>query len=83
MHFHIYYDDYRKARERAKLQAMLRDQKEYLESLKDTENVKISSSYEEYFDLIYYHKGKQDQILQAIRERKDVISRAIKLCGYF
>lgn len=62
---------------------MLRDQKEYLESLKDTENVKISSSYEEYFDLIYYHKGKQDQVLQAIRERKDVISRAIKLCGYF
>lgn len=82
-YFHIYYDDYRKAKERAKLQAMLRDQKEYLESLKDTENVKISSSYEEYFDLIYYHKGKPDQVLQAIRERKDVISRAIKLCGYF
>jgi transposase len=82
-YFHIYYDDYRKAKERAKLQAMLRDQKEYLESLKDTENVKISSSYEEYFDLIYYHKGKPNQVLQAIRERKDVISRAIKLCGYF
>ena len=82
-YFHIYYDDYRKAKERAKLQSMLRDQKEYLESLKGVRNVKISSSYEEYFDLIYYHKGKPNQVLQLVREKKEAISQAIKLCGYF
>ena len=82
-YFHIYYDDFRKAKERAKLQSTLRDQKEYLESLKDVKNVSISSSYEEYFDLIYYHKGKPDQVLQLVREKKEAISQAIKLCGYF
>ena len=82
-YFHIYHDDYRKAKERAKLQSMLRDQREYLESLKDVKNVKISSSFEEYFDLIYYHKGKPDQVLQLVREKKEAISQAIKLCGYF
>lgn len=81
--FHLYYDDYRKAKERAKLQSMLRDQKEYLESMKGVRNVKISSGYEEYFDLIYYHKGKPDQVLQLVREKKAAISGAIKLCGYF
>lgn len=81
-YFHIYYDDYRKAKERAKLNGEIRDQKEYLESLKGT-NGKIDSRYTEYFDLIYYHEGKKDQTLQLIRERQDVISRAIKLCGYF
>ena len=81
--FHIYYDDYRKAKERAKLQASLRDQKEYLESLKGVKNAGIDKSFSEYFDLIYYHEGKPDQVLQLVREKKETISRAIKLCGYF
>ena len=81
--FHIYYDDYRKAKERSKFQSVLREQREYLESLKGIKNVRISSGYEEYFDLIYYHKGEPDQVLQLIREKKETISRAIKLCGYF
>ena len=81
--FHIYYDDYRKAKERSKFQSALREQREYLESLKGIKNVRISSGYEEYFDLIYYHKGEPDQVLQLIREKKETISRAIKLCGYF
>ena len=37
----------------------------------------------EYFDPIYYHAGKPDQKLQMVREKKDIISRDIKLCGYF
>lgn len=80
--FHIYYDDFRKAKERTKLQKQICEQKEYLESLKG-KNEKIDNRFTEYFDLIYYHEGKKDQELQAIREKKDVISRAIKLCGYF
>jgi len=81
-YFHIYYNDYRKAKERAKLNSEIRDQKEYLESLKGT-NAKIDNRYTEFFDPIYYHEGKPDQILQMVREKKDAISRAIKLCGYF
>lgn len=81
-YFHIYYSDYRKAKERARLNGDIRDQKEYLESLKGT-NAKIESRYTEYFELIYYHEGKKDQVLQFVREKQDVISRAIKLCGYF
>ena len=57
-YFHIYYSDFRKARERANLQRMIREQKAALENLKGTED-KID------------------------RERKDVISRDIRLCGYF
>lgn len=81
-YFHIYYSDYRKASERSRLQLKIRQDREYLESLigKDT---KIDKSYLEYFDLIYWHEGKSDQKLQIVRERKDAISRATKLCGYF
>ena len=32
---------------------------------------------------VYWHEGKADQKLQFVRERKDVISKEIKLCGYF
>lgn len=81
-YFHIYYSDYRKAKERARLNSEIRDQREYLESLKGT-NTKIDSRYTEFFDPIYYHEGKSDQSLQAVREKKDAISKAIKLCGYF
>ena len=81
-HFHIYYSDYRKAKERAKLNSKIRAQKEYLESLKGS-NAKVDNRYTEFFDPIYYHEGKPDQYLQAIREKKDTINDATKLCGYF
>lgn len=80
--FHIYYSDFRKAKERAKLEKAIREQKEALESLKGTEEV-IDSQYLTYFDPIYYKDEKGRQILQLIREKKEAISRGIKLCGYF
>lgn len=81
-YFHIYYSDYRKAKERSKLEQKIRQQKEFLESLIGKET-KIDKRFEEYFDLIYWHQGKKDQKLQFVREKKEEISRAIKLCGYF
>ena len=81
-YFHIYYSDYRKAKERAKLNSEIRDQKEYLESLKGT-NATIDGRYTKFFEPIYYHEGKADQILQLVKDKQDVISREIKLCGYF
>ena len=80
--FHIYYSDYRKASERSQLQQRIQQDKEYLESLIGKET-KIDKSYTTYFDLVYWHEGKADQKLQIVRERKDRISRDIKLCGYF
>lgn len=81
-YFHIYYSDFRKAKERAKLQRTIREQKELLVGLKGSD-VKIDSRYTRYFDLIYHNGKDGKQVLQFIREREDVISRDIKLCGYF
>ena len=79
---HIYYSDFRKAKEKTKLQTLIREQREYLESIKGTE-AKIDSSYEKYFKLIF-HEGKDGKKrLQFVREKTDVITREIKLCGYF
>ena len=81
-YFHIYYSDFRKARERANLQRMIREQKAALENLKGTED-KIDSRSIPYFDLIYHKDKDGKESLQFVRERKDVISRDIRLCGYF
>nr|MCR5108275.1 transposase [Lachnospiraceae bacterium] len=81
-YIHIYYSDFRKAKERTKLQTTIREQKEYLESLKGNE-VKIDARYARYFDLIYHKGNGGRKTLQFVRERQDVISRDIKLCGYF
>lgn len=81
-YFHIYYSDFRKARERANLQRMIREQKAALENLKGTED-KIDNRSIPYFDLIYHKDKDGKERLQFVRERKDVISRDIRLCGYF
>ena len=79
--FHIYYSDFKKAKERSKLQQKIREDKEVLEGLRGTE-AKLDRNISPYFDLIY-HKEDGKEVLQYVREREDVISRAIKLCGYF
>lgn len=81
-YFHIYYSDYRKARERTKLQKDIREQKECLEKYRGTD-ADIDSRYSEYFDLIYHTDKNGKRTLQFVREKQDVISRDIKLCGYF
>lgn len=81
-YIHIYYSDFRKAKERTKLQTMIREQKEYLESLKGSD-VKIDGRYETYFDLIYHKDSSGKRALQFVREKQEAISRDIKLCGYF
>lgn len=79
---HIYYSDYRKARERSRLETKIQQHKEFLNRLIGSD-VTVENTYTEFFEPIYYHKGKKDQRLQLIRERKDAISQAIRLCGYF
>lgn len=79
--FHIYYSDFRKAKERSSLQQKIREDKEILEGMKGTE-AKVDKNFSPYFDLIY-HREDGKEILQFVREKDDVISRDIKLCGYF
>ena len=81
-YFHIYYSDYRKARERAKLQKDIREQKECLEKYRGTD-ADIDNRYTEYFDLIYHTDKNGKRTLQFVREKQEIISRDIKLCGYF
>lgn len=80
--FHIYYSDFRKAKERSKLEQKIQHHRELLEKLIGTGSP-VDSALTEYFDPIYHNAGKANQKLQLIREKKEIISRDIKLCGYF
>ena len=47
---------------------------------------RVSDMPEEYqhcFKPVYYHEGKEDQLLQLAMERSEVIEEEIHLCGYF
>lgn len=81
-YFHIYYSDYRKARERARLQKEIQEQKECLEKYRGTDT-EIDTECTKYFDLIYHTDANGKKRLQFVRERQDVINRDIRLCGYF
>ena len=80
--FHVYYSDYRKAKERSKLQQTIQEQKEILEGMRGTE-AHIEGILATYFDPIYHTDKTGKKTLQFVREKKDAISNAIKLCGYF
>ena len=80
--FHVYYSDYRKAKERSKLQQTIQEQKEILEGMRGTE-AHIEGILTTYFDPIYHTDKTGKKTLQFVREKKDAISNAIKLCGYF
>lgn len=81
-YFHIYYSDFRKAKERSKLEQKIEHHRELLKKMIGT-GITVGEELTTYFDPIYHNEGKPNQRLQLIREKKDVISRDIKLCGYF
>lgn len=82
-YFHIYYNDFRKAKEKGKLKDKIQAQREALERLKGKPIEEIDSGYNAFFDLIC-HKGEDGvNRLRFVRERKDVISESVKICGYF
>ncbi|MGB4440362.1 MAG: transposase, partial [Sedimentibacter sp.] len=45
--------------------------------------VRISEEFNHYFDLIYYHEGQGNEVFMMGKERTDIISCEIRLCGYF
>jgi len=81
-YFHIYYSSRRYAAERELVEVKIDRMARYLKGQMGKQ-IKISNSFQQYFDLIYYHKGQADQTFVAGREREDVINCEIQLCGYF
>ena len=81
-YFHIFYDDGRKAKEREaleeKIDRMGRKLKECM-----GETIHPRGDFQKYFDLVYYHEGKPDEVFMTGIEKTEVINRDIKLCGYF
>jgi len=77
-YFHIFYGNERQAHERTTLEDKLEKLNRYLEGLENTE-AQIPDVVNEFFELVYDKKGA---FLYA-NEKKDVIKRELRLCGYF
>lgn len=77
-YFHIYHNPYKEASERAEIEEKIDKTRRILERYIGRE-LEISDSIEKYFEVWIGKDGK----LAAFREKKDVIEREIRLCGYF
>ena len=77
-HFHIYFNPSKQAAEREQLEQTLDKMKLHMDKHLGKE-ITLSKSYHDYFVLRYDKKG----ILVSYEERKEVIQRELKLCGYF
>ena len=83
-YFHIYYSPYKAAAEREALENRIDQQKKVLEKYRNKEvKAAFLAGFEKYFELEYYHKGKEDEKFLYAREKTDVIDEEINLCGYF
>lgn len=81
-YFHVFYSSRKATAEREKLEDKLDRMTKQLKSWEGLQ-VRPTGEYEKYFDLIYYHEGKEDQSFQCAAEKTDVINEELKLCGYF
>ncbi len=81
-YFHIYYSSKKYASEREIVEANIDRMAKYLKT-REGKAVKIAENFDKYFDLIYYHKGEDDERFVVGRELTDVIEQEIRLCGYF
>ena len=81
-YFHIYYNDRKKSSEREAVEAKIDRMSEFLRTHEGMK-LDIGKNFHKYFDLIYYHKGQEDEKFDCGRELYDVIDEEIRLCGYF
>lgn len=81
-YIHIYYSSSKAASEKIefthKLSEMENEMKKYLGT-----NKTFSDTYEDYYDLVYWHQGKEDQKFTAGVPKKEIIEEEMKLMGYF
>ena len=81
-YIHVYFNSYKAASEKAELIEKISVMKDKLNDYIG-QNPILTDTYKHYFDLIYWHQGKQDQKLTAIMPKNNVIEEEIKTCGYF
>ena len=81
-YFHLYYSSIKHANEQEQLETKIDRQKKSLKKCFGKVR-EMDKSFGHYFTPIYCHEGKEDQLLQAVQEKKDVIQEEIRLCGYF
>lgn len=77
-YFHIFHNPYKEASERADIEEKIARMKKILANHVGHE-LDISDTMEHYFEI---YVGK-DGLLAAFAEKKEVIEREIRLCGYF
>lgn len=76
--FHIFFNPSKQAAEREQLELFLDKRMLYMDKHKGKE-VTLSKGYYNYFNVKFDKKGR----LLSYTEKKDVIQRELKLCGYF
>ena len=81
-YFHVFYSDRKESAEREAIESKIDRMAKYLKNHQG-EAIRPGGDFKRYFDLIYYHEGKEDETLMAGRELYDEIDKDIALCGYF
>jgi len=81
-YFQVYFNDHRCAAEKDQLNERINKMADWLKQQEGTSTA-IPDSFKKYFDLVYWHEGKEDQKFSLACERTDVIDQQIRLCGYF
>ena len=81
-YFHIFYNEKKHMAERSELEQNIDLMAKQLKSWEGMQ-VRPAGKYARYFDLIYYHEGKDDEAFTTFREKTDIIDQEIRLCGYF
>lgn len=81
-YFHVFYSDRKESAEREVIESKIDRMAKYLKDHQG-EDIKPGGDFKRYFDLIYYHEGKEDEALMAAKEHYDAIDEDIALCGYF
>lgn len=81
-YFHIFYNDRKKSSEREAVEAKIDRMSQFLQAHEGTK-LALGTNFSKHFDLIYYHKGQDDEKFECARERYDAIDEEIRLCGYF
>ncbi|MFI3173548.1 MAG: transposase [Eubacteriales bacterium] len=81
-YFHIYYSTKKHLMERELLENKIDQMARTLKKM-EGKPVTIAKSFEKYFDLIYHHPGQEDERFTVAREKTDIVSDEMRMCGYF
>ena len=81
-YFHLVYSSQRHASEQELLEARIDRMKKNLKKIYGKVE-ELPREYQHYFKPVYFHEGREDQLLQLAMEKSDVIEEEIHLCGYF